>query len=698
MKKFKRRNTEPDQKTYRKSHVPFRLNLLFFVIFALFTLLIVRLANLQIVNSDTYEQKIKASSTRSIKESTPRGMIYDASKNTLVENQPTAAISFTRGLDMQASDLLDIATKLNEMIAVDADDSLTERDLQDFWLADPDHLQAATDQLTTAEKQLGSSDQYQAIVSKVTEADIDFDAEQMLVATIFTRLNKAQQLSTVFVKNEGVTDREIAVIAEHAKELPGISTDMDWTRKVVTDSASLKSVLGTVQNGLRAENADEFLAKGYALDDRIGTSFLEKQYEEVLQGKKSEQQIKINYEGDIESQVEVDAGSKGENLVLSIDTEFQNKVDSIAKSVFQNLLTNNYATYSPGVYVVAMNPNTGAILAMSGYYHETDSDQIEENTIGVYKNSFVPGSVVKAATLTAGWETGVISGNQVLYDQPIYLEGSAAKASIFNPTGSNNQNLSAEQALEVSSNSYMMQIVLKMLGINYDGGKISMPYVANQKDAFAVLRKAMNAFGLGTETGIDLPDEETGIHTSVDDLSDANYDGGKILDLSFGQFDTYTPIQLAQYVSTVANGGKRMQPHLVAGIYGNDETGGLGDLVKEIEPTVLDEVDISEANMKILQNGFYDAVHGSNAFTTATALQSAQMDLAAKTGTAESTVTVDGKLIDVDNLNAVAYGPYADPEIAVAVMIPQLQGKNRGTPNLDIIKQVMDAYYDLYKK
>src|SRR5699024_10336059 len=182
MKNKKRNTTTSNQKSYRKSHVPFRLNLLFFVIFALFTMLIIRLGNLQIVNSDHYEQQIKASSTRIIKESSPRGMIYDASKNVLVENQPSAAISFTRGLDMQAKDLLTIANKLSEMISIKNDDSLTERDLKDFWLAAETHLEEARDQLSKEQSQLDASEEYQAMVDKVSDDDINFDEDTLKVA------------------------------------------------------------------------------------------------------------------------------------------------------------------------------------------------------------------------------------------------------------------------------------------------------------------------------------------------------------------------------------------------------------------------------------------------------------------------------------------------------------------------------------
>lgn len=680
----------------RKSHVPFRLNLLFFVIFTLFVILIAQLGHLQIINSNHLEQQLKASSVITIQGSTPRGMIYDASGEALVENKANAAITFTRGIEMTANDLLDIATRLNELIDIEAEDSLTKRDLKDFWLADKEHLNEARDRLTAKEKLAGTSKEYDFLVEKVTDDEIKFDDEQLKVATLFKRLNSAQQLKTVFIKNQDVTDKELALVSERVQELPGVSTGTDWTRSLRTGNNSLKSVIGRVSTeGLQAENAEEYLAKGYALNDRVGTSFLEKQYEDVLQGVKSQQEVKISNDGTIESQKELSPGEKGDNLVLTIDTAFQAKVDELVKNLYQNLIDTKVAEYSPGIYVVAMNPKTGGIMAMSGYHHDIETNELTENAIGTYQAAFEPGSVMKAATITAGWENGVIKGNEVIYDQPIYLPGST-KASIFNKLGYNNRNLNVVQALELSSNSYMIQIALRLMDIDYKGGDLYIPGVTSQEDVYKKLRDAMGSYGLGVETGIDLPNEETGLRPSVSSLSDENNDAGKVLDLAFGQFDTYTAMQLAQYVSTVANGGKRMQPHLVSGIYGNDQNGNLGELKKEIASTVLNEIDIPESDMKLLQEGFYQVVHGNDPYTTARSLTAAKMDLAAKTGTAERVIYVNGKAIDVDNLNMVAYGPYADPEIAVSVVIPQLKGENRGTPNLDLTRQIMDAYYDLY--
>lgn len=698
IKNIRKGPEEPKTKSYRKSHVPFRLNFLFFVIFGLFVALIVQLGYLQIVNGDNIEKQLKASSVVEVNGSSPRGMIYDASGKPLVKNQANAAITFTRGNKMTAEDLLKTAQKLATLIDIPIDKNLTERDLKDFWLADPENLKKAQDQLSSKQKALGASDQYAATVDKVTDEDIVFNDDQLKVASIFKRMNSAQSLSTVYLKNSDVSDEELAIVAENMTELPGVSTGTDWTRKIV-EGSSLASLIGTVtteEQGIPEENLDEYLAKGYARNDRVGRSYLEKQYEEVLQGSKSKSQITLDNSNNIESQKEIYAGSKGDNLVLTLDAKFQKEVDEILQDNFKSLMDSGAAEYSPGVYAVAINPKTGGILAMSGYQHEAESSKLQENAIGTFINAFVPGSVVKGGTLAAGWENGVLNGNEVLYDQPIRI-GSDVKASIFNPTGANNRNLSAEQALEVSSNSYMMQVALRLMGIEYQPG-ISIPTVDRQTEAYSKLRTAFASFGMGTKTGIDLPGEATGISTPVDKL-DTVSDGGKILDLAFGQFDTYTTLQLAQYAATVANGGQRLQPHIVSGIYGNDETGGLGSLKSAVEPTVLNEVGLTTDQMKIIQNGFYDAVHGTDAWATATGLASAKMELSAKTGTAETPIVDEnGKTINLVNLNIVAYGPSDDADIAVAVVLPQVKSSTTSHPNVKIVKEIMDAYYDLYMK
>ncbi len=158
-----------------------------------------------------------------------------------------------------------------------------------------------------------------------------------------------------------------------------------------------------------------------------------------------------------------------------------------------------------------------------------------------------------------------------------------------------------------------------------------------QGDVYEKLRSSLPLLVWELKQGIDLPGEATGISTSIENMDPVS-DGGKILDLAFGQFDTYTTLQLAQYAATVANGGKRLQPHIVDGIYDNDETGGLGSLIEEHRTNGIERgwfIRCANANYP---KWFYDAVHGTDAWATAKGLASAKMEVSAKTGTAETPI------------------------------------------------------------
>ena len=153
----------------RKGHIPFRLNFLFLVIFMLFVALIIRLGNLQIVNSEKWAEEITSGTVTTIKQSTPRGSIYDASGTLLAGNQANAAITFTRTSSMSAEDLLATATKWNKYIDVSVDDRLTERDLKDFYLAHTKNLEGAQKKLSAKEQLLSSSEQYSKRIEGVSE-------------------------------------------------------------------------------------------------------------------------------------------------------------------------------------------------------------------------------------------------------------------------------------------------------------------------------------------------------------------------------------------------------------------------------------------------------------------------------------------------------------------------------------------------
>ncbi|WP_025170521.1 penicillin-binding protein PBP2B [Streptococcus infantis] len=649
---------------FNSHSIPIRLNLLFAIVILLFLTIIGRLLYMQVLHKDFYENKLASASQTRVTMGSARGEIYDATGKPLVQNTVKQVVSFTRSNKMTAADLKDISKKLLTYVTVTSPE-LTDRQMADYYLADAEAYKKTVEALPKDKRydsdgnQLSESELYNNAANSIAANQMDYSEDEKKAIYLFSQLNSVGNFATGNIQTDPLSDTQVAVIASASKELPGISISTSWDRKVL--ETSLSSIVGTVsseKSGLPAEEVDAYLKKGYSLNDRVGTSYLEKQYEEVLQGKRTVKEIHLDKHGDMESVENIEEGSKGKNIKLTIDLAFQDSVDSLLKSYFNSELANGGAKYSEGVYAVALNPKTGAVLAMSGIKHNLETGDLTPDSLGTVTNVFVPGSVVKAATISSGWENGVLSGNQTLTDQPIVFQGSAPINSWYTPYYGSFP-VTAVEALEYSSNAYMVQTALGMMGQTYQP---NMTVKTNQlESAMGKLRATFGEYGLGVSTEIDLPDESTGFIPQKFDL--ANY-----LTNAFGQFDNYTPMQLAQYVATIANNGVRLAPHIVEGIYDNNDKGGLGELIQAIDTKEINKVNISESDMAILHQGFYQVSHGTSPLTTGRAfLDGATVSISGKTGTAESYVA-GGQ--EANNTNAVAYAPTENPQIAVAVVFP----------------------------
>jgi len=670
---------------FNSHSIPIRLNLLFSIIILLFMTIIGRLLYMQVLNKGFYETKLASASKTKVTTSSARGEIYDASGKPLVENTVKQVVSFTRNNKMTAADLKETAKKLLAYVGVTSP-TLTDRQLADYYLADQDVYKKVVESLPREKRldsdgnRLSESELYNNAVDSVQTSQLNYTEDDKKEIYLFSQLNAVGNFETGAIATDSLTDTQIALIASASKNLPGISISTTWDRKVL--ETSLSSIVGSVSGekaGLPAEEADAYIKKGYSLNDRVGTSYLEKQYEETLQGKRSVKEIHLDKYGNMESVENIEDGTKGNNIKLTIDLAFQDSVDNLLKSYFTSELGNGGAKYSEGVYAVALNPKTGAVLSMSGIKHDLKTGELTPDSLGTVTNVFVPGSVVKAATISSGWENGVLSGNQTLTDQSIVFQGSPPINSWYTAF-SGPMPITAVQALEYSSNTYMVQTALGIMGLTYQPNMIAG--IGNLDSAMGKLRSTFGEYGLGSSTGIDLPDESTGFIPKDYDL--ANY-----ITNSFGQFDNYTPMQLAQYVATIANDGVRMAPRIVEGIYGNNDKGGLGDLIQQLQPSEMNKVNISASDMSILQQGFYQVAHGTSGLTTGRAFSNgAAVSISGKTGTAESYVA-DGQ--QATNTNAVAYAPSDNPQIAVAVVFPHNTNLTNGV-GPSIARDIINLY------
>lgn len=684
-------NSKKQRNNKNKSPIPFRLNLLFFGSFVCFALLIFRLAYLQIVSGEEYEAEVQRTETTLATGSVPRGEIYDASHRKLVGNEARQTITYTRGSGVSSKDMAKLSLRLAEYIDMPNttqlenknDYAITTRDLKDFWLV-RNQDKVVEERLQKKEKEWSGAKAYQAQIEKVTEEDVlDLSDTEKEAAAIFSKMNGAYALTTINIKNDQVTDDEIARVSENLNKLPGIDTGTDWVRTYPQDQM-LSSILGSVtteKEGIPASEAAAFLAKGYARNDRVGKSQIEKQYESVLAGTKSKSETETNKNGDVINTTEKYAGEKGDNLVLTINMDFQESVEKIAQEAIKDR-----QGFNKDIYIVATNPKTGAILAMTGQEYNSKEGKVQDVTLATLTKSFEMGSAIKGATVLSGYMDGALKlDDNVLIDEPLKFAGTPEINSVFNKRAGNRIPMNDIEALERSSNVYMSKVALRM------GGRDS--YSRNQAlkiDSGPVLtrlRDYFSQFGLGVPTGIDLPSESKGL---------PGVDGNKFMYFAFGQYDTYTTMQLAQYASTIANDGKRMGLHLVDEIWSTGEDGELGKIESQIEPKLLNTVNVEQNIMDRVHQGFYKVVNG-NLGTAHSRLGGTPYVSAGKTGTAQSSyyegAGSPNNGASTINKTYVGYAPYDDPEIAIAVVVPYLPGNNTNYQSQIAAKKVLDAYF-----
>lgn len=674
------------KKHRKKNQLFFRLNLLFIVIFLLFAALVVQLGVVQILNGESFQEEINKTSQDITKIPVPRGEIYDRHHNIIVENKPIYAITYTPPKGVQAKDRLKVAQKLSKYIDMfhpdeekrnDQIERITKRDKREYWylLNEKDAQEKLSDKEAT---DLKPEEQYKAILSRITEEEYDnLTKDDLEILLIKKELDRAYALSPQIIKSDHITTKEYARVAENLAELPGINATTDWVREYPYGD-TFKRMIGNItteKEGVPAENIDSYLAKGYSRNDRVGENGLELQYEDLLRGRK--EQVRYTMDSNfviLDSEIVV-PGESGKDLILTIDMEFQELVNEILREELKSATAGGKNNRLRDALAVVMDPHTGELLAVSGQsFVDSSQDKFYDSSFKTIYDQHIPGSVVKGATILTGYDSGIIAPGNAVYDEPIHIQGTPVKGSWRDLGWVNDMD-----ALRQSSNVYMFYIAMKMGGeYNYYPGK----KIKFNPQAFQDMRNNFKQFGLGTLTGVDYPNESPGLPGSL-------RDGGLLMDFAIGQYDNYTPIQLAQYVSTIANGGYRVQPHFLKEVRNPSSGTELGTVYRSVNTKILNKIVMDQSYIKRVQEGFRQVFQAPGG-TAYNYFRGDVHKIAGKTGTAEN-------LYDTINLTMVAYAPYDNPEIAVSVIVPFLDD-DMTSNNSSITKKIIEAYFSLKEK
>jgi penicillin-binding protein A len=666
-----------------------RYNVLVFVIVLLFSFLVLKLYNLQLSNKDLYKSQIAKINEKIVEgSSSPRGRIYDRNYNLLVDNIAVKTIVYKKERGVTVDEELRLAKEVASLINVDYS-KLNIINLKEYWIAS--NNEKASNKIKDNEwellkkRKISDKDIIQYKIDRVTDKDLSvYNELDKETAYIYYLMNRGYYYDEKIIKNKDVSDLEYAVISENVVKLKGFNTKLAWDR-VYLYGDTLKSILGSVsteEQGIPYELKALYQAKGYNLNDRVGISNLEYQYEDILKGVKPMYKLLSNNQYKLVSQ-----GTRGHDIVLTIDIKLQQQVEQIvAEEVLGAKSEPNTEYYNRSMAVVT-DPKTGEILAMVGkqVLMKDNEYKVYDYTPGIVTSPVIVGSVIKGASIMVGYKNKIIDIGEVKLDECLKIKDTPPKCS-WQTLG----NVSDIDALRLSSNIYQFKIAIELGGGTYEYNK---PLII-KKEAFNIYRNFYKEFGLGIKTGIDLPVESLG-YKGNSTMS------GHLLDFSIGQYDTYTPIQLSQYIGTIANGGYRVEPHLLKEVYAPSEGTNLDKLLYQVTPTILNKVDIEDKYMERVQYGFREVMIG----ILGNGYMGYSPNPAGKTGTSQSFLDTDlDGVVDKETVSKtfVGYAPYENPKMSIVVVSPDVMhfyNQSNYTTNVNkrIASRVSNKFFDFYQ-
>ncbi len=645
-------------------------------------ILIFRLSYIQIAQEELYRVKLDIYGVQVYSQDASRGTIEDRDGVMLVDNTNSIDAVYFSINDMSEDDAKAIANYLYDHVEYDLEE-IDERQRKDYFLiAFPDFV----DGLISDEQkeELANSnnydrDLYNLQISLITPEIMEEHMSDEVLFKTWIETTILQTTSGSATLLEGLSASEASVISTNHTLLKGIEIKTGWQRNVIHDD-SFTGVLGRVstqQTGLPSESALEFLSLGMSNDSRVGLSGLEEEYDMLLRGVNSTYSITTDDNGDSVANL-MTSGTSGTNLRLTIDWELQELAEQEIIDALKANTTNELFTE---MFLVIMDPNNGDILVMAGKKIDRETGEIYDYADGAYKSAYLIGSTTKGGTIYSAYKHDLTYPGEIIIDEPMKIQGTKEKSSWTNLGA-----IDDITALARSSNIFMFEMAIRLGGGSY---AYNQPLVLDY-DAFDIYRNDLSELGLGVKTGIDVPEESLGYRGPTDSRT-----SGLLLDLVIGQYDSYTPIQVAQYVSTLANGGTRIAPRLVSEGYTVDGEGNK-TVTYQNDIEVLDDVSFEETAFEQIHAGYRACVTYSNGLCRAH-WSGSDYTVYGKTGSAEVFDYSTGTAIDYANLLNTGWTTSSDSDEVDLVFVSIAPRLNAGAAYYQVPRTVVDAYYEKYE-
>lgn len=680
-----------------KEQINIRFNIINIIVYLIGIVLIVQLFNLQVVHGESYREQSNTRLSRTSTIKAARGSILDRSGNEL------AGVKTENNIEIYKTNISN--DELNEC-ALNLVNLLNQYQIEysdTFPISiNPFNFTISGDDLNNWKKKYKIDDGASAEEAfykfkdkyEINNDNIDEIRKIISIRYLITTTGYSSTKSITIATN--VNEEVVAQVSERNADFPGVSITTNAARTYLTGSlaAHVIGYTGKIKEEEYNEKKDT-----YTIDDIIGKTGVEYIFEKYLKGKDGSKQVEMSVDGTITGESVSENAIAGSDVVLTIDSSLQQVTETALENCINKIKNGGFSQRydAQGGAAVVMNVNTGEVLATASYptfepqwfvggisqenwaylRDDTRHPQLNKATQSTYE----PGSTFKMVTAIAGLETGAITTKERINDTGVYKKyNSEWKCWYYTSYHRGHGYQNVTQALQHSCNYFF--------------------YETGDRMGIDNLAKYALHFGLGKKTGIELPNEKDGAVASRETYAKLRKNGrigpGDVLNAAIGQGDNnFTPMQIAKYISSIANGGTVVKPTIIKSILNSDGT----EVSKEELENYTNEkvgyqntddgITINPESIAVAKEGMRMAASEAGG-TAYNIFKGFNQEVAGKTGSAEAGKDKNGN--DLVNAWFVCFAPYDKPEVAVVVMI---ENGGHGNYAAEVARDVLTQYFGM---
>lgn len=682
-------------KRTKKANINFRFNILTVLIYIIGIILIVKLFSLQIVHGAEYREQ---SNTRLTRESTleaSRGSILDKTGALLVTSKMEFSLEMYKSKVDNETLNIDILNMIQtlEKYNISYVDSFPininpfEFKISEEALVDWEKTNNLNSDITAEQAFYKFRDKY-----KIKNTN-NIEEIRKIIAIRYELSQKGYSNTKSVTIAKNIPREAVAEFSESSEKYTGINVVVQPTRQYTSGNLA-SHILGYASKISPKEY--ESRKNTYSQNDIIGKSGIESVFEEYLKGKNGTKQIDMNVDGSTTAEYVSKEAIAGSDVVLTIDANLQKVTENALAGNIQKIASGGFGKVynaNAGACVV-MNVNTGEILAMASYPDYNPSDFVggisQENWNNynnnvakplvdkAIQNSYSPGSTYKMVTAIAGLESGVINLNTKINDTGVYTKYAdyQPRCWIYTDYHRGHGYLDVSGAIEKSCNYFF--------------------YETSDRMGIDTLAKYARYFGLGSKTGVELLGETEGVVSSKESKQklhkNESWSAGDTLQSAIGQYDNeFSPIQMARYISMLANGGHKIRPTIVKTIRNADGSETSRQEINEFVNKKLKLQEDDTEDIQINQNNLNAVLQGMKSVTSDSGgtaykrFKDFNISVGGKTGSAEA----PGNKV---HAWFVGFAPFENPEIAIVVMV---ENGGHGNYTAEVVRDIMAEYFGM---